>query len=409
MASRFLVGLDIGTCSTKVCVVEYKGGKMVLHGLFKEPSSGLRKGAIFDLGETASTVSRALETVKKISKAAAKNVFINVNTPQTRVQNSRGIVAVSRVDNEIFQDDIDRVIKASQAVSVAPNHLIIHNLTKEFIVDGVPEIENPIGLSGSRLEVSSFVIDAFSPHVRNAMKAVEMAGGEVGGVVYNPLTAAKSALTKNQKNLGVALVDIGHSTTGFSVYEDNKLVGMKILPFGSANVTNDLAVGLKIPVAIAENLKIAHGNAYSRDVGSRESIDLKKYHSEAKGTVSRRFVCEIIESRLAEILELINNELKALDKAGTLAGGVVFVGGGSKISGLTELAKHELKLASQIGYTVGTDSFEEATIHSPESFEDPAFVNSLGLIFWGAEKQGLLAGPKPMEFNFKNIFRYFLP
>lgn len=408
MASRFIVGLDIGTCAIKVAVVEHRGNKMVLHSIFKEPSAGLRRGSVFDPAEAVPAVSRALESVKKIAKGALKNVYVNLNTPQTRVQTARGIVAVSRVDNEIFEDDIERVVKASQAVSTLPNYVLVHNLTKEFIVDGVPEIENPLGLSGSRLEVQSFIVDAFAPHVKNAVKTVEMAGGDVSGVVFNPLVAARAALSRNQKNLGVVLVDIGFATTGLAVYEENKLVGIKVIPLGSANVTNDLAVGLKIPVASAENLKLNFGYAYSSDVGSKETVDMKKFHPEARGIVSRRFISEIIESRLAEILELVNNELKSMGKAGRLAGGAVFVGGGSKMPGLTELSKSVLKLASQIGFTVGTDWFEETTIHSPESLEDPEFVNSLGLVLWGADQEKLWEGAGVKRFNIRTVFKNFL-
>lgn len=408
MGTRFIVGLDIGTCAIKVSVVEHRGDKMVLHSIFKEPSAGLRRGSVFDPSETAPAISRALDSVKKISKSALKNIYLNLNTSQARVQTARGIVAVSRVDNEIFEDDVERVKKASQAVSTLPNYVVIHNLTKEFIVDGVPEIENPLGLSGSRLEVQSFIVDAFAPHVKNAIRAVEMAGGEVRGVVFNPLTAARAALSRNQKNLGVALVDIGFATTGLAVYEENKLIGMKVIPLGGANITNDLAVGLKIPVASAENLKLNFGYAYSSDVGVKEMVDMKKFHPEARGSVSKRFISEIIESRLAEILELVNNELKLMGKAGRLAGGVVFVGGGSKMPGLTELGKHVLKLASQIGFTVGTDWFEETVIHSPESLEDPEFVNSLGLILWGSDEEKLWEGSRVRKFDFKTVFKNFL-
>jgi cell division protein FtsA len=408
MASRFIVGLDIGTCAIKVAVVEHKGEKMVLHSIFKEPSTGLRRGSVFDPAETAPAVSRALDSIKKISKSALRNIYVNLNTHQARVQSARGIVAVSRVDNEIFEDDVERAKKASQAVSALPNYVLVHNLTKEYIVDGVPEIESPLGLSGSRLEVQSLIVDAFAPHVKNAIKAVEMAGGDVSRVVFNPLASARAALSRNQKNLGVAVVDIGFATTGLAVYEENKLVGMKVIPLGGANVTNDLAVGLKIPVASAENLKLNFGYAYSSDVGSKEVVDIKKFHPEARGTISRRFISEIIESRLAEILELVNNELKSWGKSGRLAGGVVFVGGGAKMPGLTELGKNVLRLATQIGFTVGSDWFEETTIHSPESLEDPEFVNSLGLVLWGADEEKLWEGSRVKKFDFKNVFKNFL-
>ncbi|MDO8515872.1 MAG: cell division protein FtsA, partial [bacterium] len=165
MLSRFLVGLDIGTSSIKVAVAERRGQKIALRALFKEPSLGLRKGVLYDLAETVPAMSRSLEAVKKLSRQALRNVYINIGTPQIKVQHSRGIIAVARADNEIYADDIERAIKASEAVSVSPNRLVIHNVTKEYIVDGVADILDPLGLTGTRLEVSSLVIDAFVPHV----------------------------------------------------------------------------------------------------------------------------------------------------------------------------------------------------------------------------------------------------
>ena len=408
MSSKCITGLDIGTASVKVVVAEERNGKPVVRAAFKEQSFGLRKGAIVDLAEASQAVNRALTEVKKISKAAAKNVYVNIGTPQVKVQASRGIVAVSRADTEIYQDDVERAVRASQAVNLSPNRTIIHTVTKEFIVDGVGDIAEPLGLSGSRLEVQSLIIDAFSPHVKTVMRVVELAGGEVAGLVFSPLVASRAALSKNQKDLGVLLIDIGFGTTGISVYEENKLVGVAKFPVGAGNISNDLAIGLKIPVAAAENLKLHYGYAIARDVGQKDVVDLKKFFPEAKGFVQRHFIAEIIESRLAEIFDFVDNELRIIGRHGKLPGGVVLVGGGSKMPGITELAKSELKLSSQIGVALDHEWELEGTNNS-EFLEDPEFVSALGLVLWGMDGEGWKTKSPFRKFSIKNAIQYFLP
>ncbi len=408
MASNFITGLDLGTASIKVGVAENRNGRPVLRSVFKEPSSGLRRGAIVDLGEASQAVGRAIAGVKKVSKAAAKNIYVNIGTPQTKTQASRGIVAVSRADTEIYPDDIDRAVKASQAVNLDPNRTIIHNVTREFVVDGVGDITDPLGLSGSRLEVSSLIIDAFSPHLKILMKAVEIAGGEVSGLVFGPLVAGRAALSRGQKDLGVILIDIGAGTTGMSVYEENKLIHVGKFPVGAGHISNDLAIGLKIPVAAAENLKLNYGYALAREVGHKDTVDLNKFYPDARGAVSRRFVAEIIESRLAEILDFVNNELRSFGKHARLPGGAVVVGGGAKMPGLTELVKQELKLTSQIGFALGDELQAEGAAFR-DCLEDPEFVVALGLVLWGVDEEGWREGNSFSNFRIKNIFKYFLP
>ncbi len=410
MASHFLVGVDIGTATTKVAVVEDRGKQKILRALFKQPSAGLRRGAISDLPEAVPALMKTLEGARVISKSALKKVYVNLGTPQIKIQASRGIVAVSRVDNEIYQDDIDRAVKASQAVNLAPNRMIVHTITREFVVDGVPDIGNPLGLSGGRLEVNSLIIDAFAPHVKSLMRLAEMAGGGIGGLVLNPLSSARAALSKNQKELGVVLVDIGFGTTSMAVYEDNKLLAAQIFPVGAGNVTNDLAVGLKIPVDAAEALKLHYGHAFARDVSAKDVVELKKFYPEARGTISRRFIAEIIESRLAEILEFGQNELKLLGKSGQLAGGAVFVGGGAKTPGLTELGKQELKLSSKIGFANCPEISEEGTVSQEEAMEDPEFVNVLGLVLSGGDIEGWWGNADTSSFGkLRQLFQSLLP
>lgn len=406
----YITGLDIGTSSLRVVVAECRGSRPVIVYAKEDHSFGIRKGAVIDLGEASQAINHALAEVKKISKAALKNIYVSIGTPQAKLQTSRGIVAVSRADAEIYQDDIDRAVRASRAVNLPQNRMIIHTLVREFMVDGVGDIIDPLGLSGSRLEVQSLIIDAFSPHVKTLIRAVELAGGDVSGLVYGPIAATYAALSKRQRDLGTALVDIGFGTTGLCVYEENRLVGVAKFPVGAGNLSNDLAVGLKIPVDAAEEVKLHYGYAYSKEVPQKESVDLKKFSDDAKGAVSRKFIAEIVESRLEEIFDLANAELKLMERYGQLPGGVVLVGGGAKLPGLTELVKQEMKLSAQIGFTL-TDEWEENGSGFKEYLEDPEFVGAFGLVLWGLEAEGKRGIEKPPSGGggIKKFIGYFTP
>lgn len=406
--SDLITGLDIGTSSLKLVVADCSGRRPSVIHVYEEQSLGLRKGAVIDLGEASQAIIRAVAEARKVSKQAAKNIYVSIGTPQAKMQISRGIVAVSRADAEIYQDDIDRAVRASQAVNLPQNRTIIHTLTKEFMVDGVGDIVDPLGLSGSRLEVQSLIIDAFSPHIKSLIRAVELAGGDVSGLVFGPLVAARAALSKRQRDLGTALIDLGFGTTGLVAYEENRLLGVAKFPVGAGNISNDLAVGLKIPVDAAEEVKLHYGYALSREVGAKESVELSKFVPEAKAAVSRRFISEIIESRIEEIFDLVNNELKLLQKFGQLPGGVVLVGGGAKLPGLTDLVKQEMKLSAQIGFTL-SEEWEAEGGAFKEYLEDPSFTSAFGLVLWGMDSEGRGGEPSSSKMGLKNLFDYFTP
>jgi cell division protein FtsA len=404
-----ITGIDIGTSSVKIAVGEQVGGKISLVHVAKESCGGLRRGAVVDVVEVSRTVNRALADIKKFSKPTTKNIYLSIGTSQMSMQVSRGIVAVSRADAEIYQDDIDRAVRASQAVNLPQNRMIVHTLTREFVVDGAGDITDPLGLSGSRLEVQSVIVDAFSPHVKNLIRSVELAGGEISGLVFAPLVAARAALSKRQRDLGVVLVDIGFGTTGMSVYEENKLLGVAKFPIGSGNISNDLGIGLKIPIDAAEEIKLKYGNAVAREVNVKDIVDITKLVPGAKGPVSRRFIADIIESRMGEIFDLVNAELKSERKYAELPGGVVIVGGGAKLPGVSDLAKQDMRLSAQIGSTLAEEWVDEGGAFK-EYLEDPEFVSALGLVLWGADASGWDKGGNGSALRrIKGVFRYFSP
>lgn len=387
-----IAGLDIGSHNIKLIVGETgKSGEINILKVWKVPSRGVRKGAIYDLDEIALATSDIFSELRKNFKAASKNIYVNVNGPQISSRSSKGIIAVSRADNEIYKDDIDRVIKASQAVAISPNRRIIHTITREFVIDGVKDILDPQGLVGNRLEVESVIVDAFAMYLGNLTKLIELNGCKIGGFVIGPLSSSRAVLTKKQKELGVVFLDIGAATTGMAVYEESKLLHLAIFPIGAGHITNDVAVGFKIPVADAESVKLQFGYAMSRGVPQKESIDLRLVSAEMKGTVGKRFLSEIIESRLAEIFELVNNELKSIGKAQQLPAGVIIAGGGAKLLGMQDLAREELRISSQLGVAEG--NFPILDPDYKAELEDPEFVCATGLLLCGAEyskKDGIL-------------------
>jgi len=406
----YITALDIGSSQIKVLIAETdKQDKVSLASAFKIPSIGLKKGEIITFDEALQVLRNTFREIRQINKSALKNIFVNIGGSNIKLQNSRGIVAVSRADNEIYNEDVERAIKASQAINLGPNRLIVHTITKEFIVDGINDIIDPLGMVGNRLEVNSLIIDAFKPTVNNLIKAIEAMGGKIGGLIYNPLASARSVLTKNQKDLGVVMIDIGFGTTSMAVYEEGKLVLAAVFPLGASNITNDLAIGLRCSIKTAEAIKISCGAARAKEISTREKIELHQLDETLNSVVNRRFVSEIIEIRLAEIFGLINNELKALGKSGQLPAGAVITGGGAKMNGILDLAKQEFKLPAQIGAPgfLETDSISDEL---KNQIEEPDFSVSAGLLLMGFEQAtketGWLSAKKGW---FGKILGHFLP
>lgn len=404
-----LLALDIGSAHIKALVGEVKrDGTVSLVSLFKMPSRGMRKGLVNDLAEVTGAVNQALVEVKKIYPAAHKNIFLNIGSAYAKVQASRGIVAVSRADSEIHYDDIARVEAASQAISMPANRMIVHLINQEYVVDGVSGIKNPLGMVGNRLEVHSMIVDAFEPAIKDLTRAVETASGEVAGLIFGPLASSYNVLSKNQRDLGVVLIDIGSGTTSMSVYEEGNVVCLGVFPVGASNITNDVAIGLKVSIEAAEAIKCSFGMALAKDIPARDMIDLKKLDPRARSVVSRRFVGEIIEPRLAEIFEFVNNELKRIGKAGRLPAGVVVVGGGAKLSGVIDLARQELKLPAQMG----APDLSRLDIPQGEvaiKVEDPEYACALGLLMWAAEQREREKPARSAGDIFKKIANYFMP
>lgn len=409
-----IVGLDVGTTTVRVLVAQMPHDpteKPQIIGVAAVSSSGMQRGVVTDVEDTVRSVSTALDTAERMSGVPVERAMVSVGGAHISSANSRGVIAVSRADGEISQDDVARVIGAAQAISLPSNREILHVIPQHFIVDGQGGITDPRGMTGVRLEVDTHIIEGSAPFLRNISKCVYQAGATTQGLVFAPLAAERAVLSKRQKELGVALLDLGGGTTSLAVFEENRLLHTATIPVGGMHVTNDIAIGLRSSIDVAEQIKVRFGSTIPDDVKKSQEINLKKVDEhEEDVTVSRRSVAEIIEARLSEIFSLVNRQLRSVERSGLLPAGMVLTGGGAKMQGVVELAKKELRLPAQLGFPVSLPSVVEQE-------DDPALAVVMGLLLAGAEVRQsaersplqAIAAVGPAVARLRGWFRTLLP
>jgi cell division protein FtsA len=372
-----IVGLDVGTTTTRVvvAVVSAEKEKPSVVGIGSVSSSGIQKGVVTDVEETIQSVSSALDAAEQMAGVPIEHAAVSIGGAHVSSLNSRGVIAVSRADGEISEDDISRVVNAAQAISIPSNREILHVIPQQFVVDGQDGITDPLGMTGVRLEVDAHIIEGSAPFIKNLTTCVYQAGVSVEDLVYSPLAAAKAVLSKRQRELGVVLVDLGGGTTNIAVFEENRLLQTATLPIGSMHITNDIAIGLRSSIDVAERIKIDLGTALPDEVKKTQIINLRHIDEQEEETeIPRRHVAEIIEARLSEIFSLVNKQLKFVERSGLLPAGVVLTGGGAKMHGVVELAKKELRLPAQLG-------FPQTLPGIVDDINDPAWATVVGLIY----------------------------
>jgi cell division protein FtsA len=377
-----LVGLDIGSSSIRVVIGKIDPERQLpsIVGLGEHTAGGIRKGVVVDLEEAVSSISGALEKAERMVGSAVESAFVSVCADQITSQTSKGVIAVAKADGEITEDDVTRAIEAAQAVSMPPNQEILHIIPRAFNVDDQKGVKDPVGMNGVRLEVEALIMYAASNLIKNTTKAIFRAGVDIEDLVLAPLAAAQAVLTKRQKELGVALVDIGGATTGMAVFEEGELLHTTVLPIGGGHITNDVAIGLRTSVDVAEKVKIEYGFANPAEVNQGEEIDLSKIDPSETETVAKKHVSEIIEARLAEMFEMVDREFKRLRRSGKLPAGVVLTGAAAKMPGVIDIAKKTLKLPVQVG-------FPKELPFAVDKIDDPAYATAVGLVLWAADLQ----------------------
>jgi cell division protein FtsA len=375
------IGLDVG--STKVCCVvgllEESAPHPSIIGVGKAPIAGMRRGVVVDVEETVSSITAAVDEAERLSGVAIDRATINIDGAHVSSMNSNGVIAVGRADHEITAEDVRRVEEAATAVQLPPNREIIQIFPRSFTVDGQTNIKDPVGMNGVRLEVEAHIVTGATPAIKNLQRAVYQAGIDIEGQIMVPLAAARAVLSKKQMELGVALVDIGGGTTGVAVYEEGEILYSSVLPVGGGHVTNDLAIGLRTDIDIAEAIKLKYITAELVKSGDREKIRIEELGDD--GLVPRRDLHDITSARLEEIFQMVQKEFDKVGKSKLLPGGVVLTGGGAKMPGIAELAKHVLGLP----VTIGKPSNLSGLV---DKVTDPAFAAPVGLMFENMARVG---------------------
>lgn len=404
------VGLDIGSSKVSVCIGTISDGSIDILGLGKAPCNGVRKGVIIDVEETVTAVSTALEEAEKMCDCPIESVIVGIGGSHIESTINRGVIAVSKNDGEISEADAMRVIEAARAVPNQPNREVLHVIPKTFTVDGQAGISDPVGMSGIRLEVDTNVISGSLAAIKNVTRCTAQAGLSISDMVFSPLATAKIMISKQQKEIGSILIDIGAGTTSYAVFEEGDLVHCGVMPIGSGHITNDIAIGLRTNINLAELIKIKYGYASPEKIDDKEEIELSTFDKSESGTVNVKYIAEIIEARLNEIFVLIRDELRSINREGMLPAGVVLTGGGAKLEGIAEMVKDILRLPTQIGKPI------IPLIGVVDNLNNPVYATSAGLMVWGIES-GNVAAPKKMAVpeldgvvgKVKNAFRRFLP
>ena len=405
MKNNIITALDIGTGSIKGLVVRRRqnSSNFEILGQAKKFSLGIRKGTIVDPIEVSKNIHIVIDKLQAESGQKIEGAYVNLGGSHIFCVPSHGSVIVSRADQKISQEDIDRVIESAKAFSLPLNKEILEVFPKEFIVDGQKGIKQPLEMQGVRLETEVLALCAFSPYLKNLSEAVLSSELQIDDIIPSPLCSSRAVLEAQQKELGVIVIDIGAGTTSLAVYNEGDLIHTAIIPIGSANITQDIAIGLQTDIEVAEKIKNKFGACVltNSNKNKKEKIILEDSSSL---TFSHKMLVKIIESRVSEIFDLIGKEMKKISPQPLLPAGVVLTGGGAKMPKIIDLAKKELKLPVQIKGPQGFSGLEEdismsavcgLILEEAEIIKEPSFPGS------GAVK-GIFT-------KIKKLFKVFIP
>ncbi|WP_042144994.1 cell division protein FtsA [Paucisalibacillus sp. EB02] len=332
-----LVSLDIGTTKIKVIIGEVLNDSLNIIGVGTAKSNGMKKGAIVDIDQTVHSIRNAVEQAERMVGMQIDSVVVGISGNHIQLQPCHGVVAVQSENREITNEDVKRVIDGAQVISIPPEREIIDVIPKQFIVDGLDEITDPRGMIGVRLEMEGTIITCSKTVLHNILKCVERANLKVSDICLQPLSAGTVALSKDEKNLGVALIDVGGGCTTVSIFENDHMVSTSVVPLGGDNITKDLSIGLRTSTEEAEDIKVNHGHAFYDDAQEDEVFEATIIGSNAKQTFNQLQVADMIEARLEEIYAYVEREIRRMGYHG-LPGGYVLTGGTMKMPGALELA-----------------------------------------------------------------------
>lgn len=365
--NELYVSLDIGTSNTKVIVGEMTDDSLNIIGVGNVPSEGLKKGSIVDIDETVHSIRKAFDQAERMVGFPLKKAIVGVNGNYIHIQDTNGVVAVSSENKEIHVEDVRRVMEAAQVVSVPHEQLIVDVVPKQFIVDGRDEITDPKKMLGVRLEVEGTLITGSKTILHNLLRCVERAGVEITDICLQPLAAGSAALSKDEKNLGVAMIDIGGGSTTVAVFEQGHLKETAVIPLGGENITKDVSIGLRTSTEEAERVKKQFGHAFYDEASEDEVFEVTVIGTNQKQSFTQQEIANIIEARVEEILEIAAAEIEHMGIT-DLPGGFVLTGGQAAMPGVLSLAQEVLR--------------HNVRVASPNyiGVRDPQYMTGVGLI-----------------------------
>lgn len=414
--TKIIAGLELGSSKIAVLIAQVQSDSITneasisIVGVSQIKSRGIKKGQIVDIDEAVEATITCVESAERMAGYNLNSAFVSLGGAHISSQNSHGVVAVSDPNGEISQDDVDRVIEAASAVSMPSSREVIHVIPREFIVDGESGVKIPIGMSGTRLEVETHLVTASSAAVKNLKKSVNEVGIDIDGLVFSGLASADSVLTKTEKELGVALVDIGGGTTSVAVFVDGSLCYSGVIPIGSSNVTSDLAIGLRVSLEDAEKIKLSlskknEKSKIRKTTHFADQISLSSLGVEGTRKVSQKTLIEgIMRPRLNEIFTMVKLHLEKNNLNVKVPSGVVITGGGAQIVGAEKSAKRTLVMPVRTGKPSGVGGLVDDVI-------TPVFSVPVGLILHGSTSEmdvGLSSLSKRFKFPTRGVFGKFV-
>ncbi|MBL8159910.1 cell division protein FtsA [Candidatus Saccharibacteria bacterium] len=383
---HYIVGLDVGTTKVR-CVVGYEDpgtpGINVIGSGEARNSGGMRKGVVVNIVNTAQAIDKALDAAERMSGFEVHAATVSINGAHITGMSSRGVVAAGAHGHEISEEDLARVLDAATIVQMPANQEILQTTPRSFQLDGQDNIKDPVGMQGMRLEVDAHVITALAPNVRNLEKAVEMTKTSPRGLAVSSLAAARAVLNEQHIENGVVLIDLGGTTTNIAVFEDGDLQHVAVLPVGSVNITNDLAIGLRTDLAVAEQIKLEHaigGHRPEKEQGKKVGVT----HDNEKHEFDIDEIDMIVGARLEEIFEMIDGELATIKRAGKLPGGAVLTGGGALMKGIELTAREHLRMSARIATLQAGLTDVSGVVHQAD------YAVAVGLMLLDSESGGTL-------------------
>jgi len=378
-SENIIAGLDIGSANVRIVIGQFtknnESEQLNIIGVVEVPAQGLNKGSVVSIEDAVSSISACLEKAERMIGLPIETVWVGVGGTHINSQESNGVIAITKTTGEIQENDVDRVIEAAKSVAAPVNYEVLHVIPKTFSIDNQTGVKDPVGMSGIRLEVTTQVVRGLSSQIKNVTKSIYRAGIDINDLIFSGLAAADAVLSIRQKELGVALVDVGASTTNLIVFEEGDVVHVAVLPIGSDHITADLAIGLQTSLDVAERIKLEVGSALSAGFEKDDEINLRDFGGEDQ-TFSKKYIAEIVEARVEEIFKKVDEDLQRINKSGLLPAGIVLIGGGAKIDGVIEVGKRKtmlpVSLASSKRFNTAVDKVNELT-----------FATALGLVLWG--------------------------